>query len=67
MEYSMQHIVITLVFSIVMLFFMLYPSMVIVEFISKHMNICWKGRKNSTNCNYNNFINRNWYILKLSI
>jgi len=45
MEYSMQHIVITLVFSIVMLFFMLYPSMVIVEFISKHMNISEKIEK----------------------
>ncbi len=41
----MQHIVITLVFSIVMLFFMLYPSMVIVEFISKHMNISEKVEK----------------------
>ncbi len=41
----MQHIVITLVFSIVMLFFMLYPSMVIVEFISKYMNISEKVEK----------------------
>jgi len=32
-------LVITLVFSIVMLFFMLYPSMLIVDFIKKHMDI----------------------------
>jgi hypothetical protein len=35
----MQNIIITLVFSIVMLFFMLYPAMLIVEFISKHKEI----------------------------
>ena len=32
----MQDIVLTLTFSIVMLFFMIYPAMKITEFIDKH-------------------------------
>ena len=38
----MIDIVITLVFSIVMLFFMLYPSMLIVEFLKKHIELSEK-------------------------
>lgn len=41
----MQNIVITLVFSIVMLFFMLYPAMLIVEYITKYIDISEKGQK----------------------
>jgi len=40
-----QNIVITLVFSIVMLFFMLYPAMLIVEYITKYIDISEKGQK----------------------
>jgi len=45
MESNMQHIVITLVFSIVMLFFMLYPSILIVEFLKKYFNISEKKER----------------------